>query len=188
MCVGIKVYICTHIFRNSCVYACGIYVRVCAYTCTYTYTIYLRVCMHTCGLCVYVCVCVCVYIYIYVSVFVCAYTCTHRYTYLAYKALTSTYIMCMPYGICVRVHTHIQIYRNLYVYTYDIYVRVCAYTCTHTYMIYLNVCVYICGLCVCAYTCTHRYAHITYKALTSTYSMCMSYGICLRVHTHIHIY
>jgi hypothetical protein len=59
---------------------------------------------------------------------------------------------------------------------------------THAYMIYLNVCVYICGLCVCAYTCTHRYAHITYKALTSTYSMCMPYGICLRVHTHIHIY
>ena len=45
VCVGIKVYMCTHIYRNSCVYTCGIYVRVCACTCKHTYTIYLNVCV-----------------------------------------------------------------------------------------------------------------------------------------------
>ncbi len=54
VCVGIKVYMCTHTYRNSCLYTCGIYVRVCACTRTHTYTIYLNVC-------------------------VCAYTCRHTY-------------------------------------------------------------------------------------------------------------
>ena len=144
MCVGIKVYICTHIYRNSCVYACGIYMYVCVHTHVHTrirFTyVYARIPV----------ACVCVY----VCVFVCTYTCTHRYTHLAYKALTSTYIMCMSYDLCVREHTHIQIYRNLWVYTYDIYVRVCAYTCTHVYDLSKCMCVYLWPVCV------HTHVHI----------------------------
>ena len=81
MCVlGIKVYICTHIYRNSCVHMYCIYVRVCAYKCTHTYTIYLNVCVYTC-----VCVCVCIYVCGCVCVLVPAYTCIHRYTHICIK-------------------------------------------------------------------------------------------------------
>jgi hypothetical protein len=74
-----------------------------------------------------------------ISIYISAqHTCTHRYTHLAYKTLSSTYIICMHYGICMRVDTHMRVLliQNTHLPIACIcvlYVYVCACVCIHMY-------------------------------------------------------
>jgi hypothetical protein len=136
--------------------------------------------------CVRVCVCVCVH--------------------LAYETLTSTYIMCFPYGIfCASTHTYTHLPKFMCMRVVNAYV--CVHRHVHTRMrIFLIqnthlpiACIRMLYVYVCACVCIHKYTHVYKYRLFSSIKytlicvciplMCVKVSryICVHTYTEIHV-
>ena len=142
----------------------------------------------------------CLFVCVRAGVRACKCVCVH----LAYETLTSTYIMCFPYGIfCASTHTYTHLPKFMCMRVVNAYV--CVHRHVHTRMrIFLIQNTHLPIACirmlyVCACVCIHKYTHVYKYRLFSSIKytlicvciplMCVKVSryICVHTYTEIHV-